>query len=273
MSQPPVRQMIREAVEELGSPTTNTRRQVLGGGIGLKPIRPKSNLLNYHKRWLEHHYMWYNAATMETTGKTGEVALRLFGRTRHAILGLLYARPDREFYQQEITQAAGVNLSAVQRELQNLVEAGLVTQRQDGRRVYYQANRVSPLFPDLQGIVLKTVGLADVLREALEPVREKIEVAFVFGSLAAGNATAGSDVDLMVIGRVGLREIAPLLSAAADTLGREVNPVTASPAEWADRLHRGDHFINTVAREPKIFVLGATDELERVGGEGSAAEA
>lgn len=210
---------------------------------------------------------------METTGKTGEVALRLFGRTRHAILGLLYARPDREFYQQEITEAAGVNLSAVQRELQNLVEAGLVTRRRDGGRVYYQANRASPLFPDLQGIVLKTVGLVDVLRKALEPLSDRIDAAFVFGSLAAGNAGAESDVDLMIIGRAGLREVAPPLLAASGDLGREVKPVTLSPQEWFDRLSRDDHFVTTVAREPKLFVLGAADELERVGGEWSAAKA
>jgi len=210
---------------------------------------------------------------MATTAKTGEVALRLFGRTRHAVLGLLFGHPDREFYQQEITQAAGVNLSAVQRELRNLVEAGLVTSRRHGNRVYYRANRASPLFPDLQGIVLKTVGLADVLREALGPVQGKVEIAFVFGSLASGDATAESDVDLIVIGRAGLREVAPLLSAAGSTLGREVNPVTLSPEEWADRLGRGDHFVGTVAREPKIFVLGAADELERLGASGPAADA
>jgi len=199
---------------------------------------------------------------MATGDQIGDVALRLFGRTRQAVLGLLYAHPDREFYQQEVTRAAGVNLSAVQRELRNLVQAGVVTRREDGNRVYYQANRASPLFPDLQGIVLKTVGLVDVLRAALEPVRDKIEVAFVFGSLAAGHATAESDVDVMVVGRAGLREVAPLLSAAVGTLGREVNPVTISPEEWAERVRRDDHFIGTVAREPKIFVLGAADELE-----------
>jgi len=199
---------------------------------------------------------------MATGDQIGDVALRLFGRTRQAVLGLLYAHPDREFYQQEVTRAAGVNLSAVQRELRNLVAAGVVTRREDGNRVYYQANRASPLFPDLQGIVLKTVGLVDVLRAALEPVRDKIEVAFVFGSLAAGHATAESDVDVMVVGRAGLREVAPLLSAAVGTLGREVNPVTISPEEWAERVRRDDHFIGTVARAPKILVLGAADELE-----------
>ncbi len=199
---------------------------------------------------------------METTRQGDGAAQRLFGRTRTAILGLLYAHPDREFYQQEITQAAGVNQSAVQRELQNLEDAGLVTRRQDGRRVYYGANEASPLFPDLESIVRKTVGLADVIRAALEPLGDRIEVAFVFGSLAAGDATEESDVDLMVIGQVGLRDVAPLVSKIGSALGREVNPVTISPQEWAERLAQSDHFIGNVARGPKLFIVGDASELE-----------
>jgi len=204
---------------------------------------------------------------METTGKTSGAAQRLFGKTRTAILGLLYARPDEEFYQQQITEAAGVNQSAVQRELRNLVEAGVITRRQDGRRVYYRANRASPLFPDLEGIVRKTVGLTDVLSAALALQRDRISAAFVFGSLAAGNATEESDVDLMVVGKVGLRDVAPVLSATASTLGREVNPVTVSPEEWSERLARNDHFISNVARGPKLFIVGDASELERDGTE------
>lgn len=210
---------------------------------------------------------------MEPTGKTTDAAQRLFGKTRTAILGLLYAHPDREFYQQQITEAAGVNQSAVQRELQNLEEAGVVARRQDGRRVYYQASERSPLFADLGSIVRKTVGLADVLKAALEPLRDRIRAAFVFGSLAAGNATEESDVDLMVVGQVGLRDVAPVLSATAGTLGREVNPVTVSPDEWAERLARDDHFISSVARGPKLFIVGDADELKRDGTEGAPPKA
>ncbi len=202
-----------------------------------------------------------------------DTGLRLFGNTRQAVLGLLFGHAEQEFYQQEITRAAGVNLSAVQRELRNLVKAGLVKSKRRGNRVYYQANRRSPLFGELQGIVLKTTGLADVLREALTPLQEKIQVAFVFGSLASGSATSESDVDLMVIGEVGLRELAPLLPAVRDKLGREINPVTVQPREWADRLRDGNHFMEAVAREPKIFLIGDEDELDRLGGGGPAAEA
>ena len=205
---------------------------------------------------------------MTTNEKLGEVAQRLFGKTRHAVLGLLYGQPDREFYQQEITREVGVNLSAVQRELRNLVEADVVTFERRGNRVYYRANRAAPIFADLQGMVLKTVGLADVLRSALEPLREKISIAFVFGSLAAGGSSSESDVDLMIIGSAGLRELAPVLSTVSDRLGREVNPVTLSPDEWEERLRDEDHFLSAVAREPKIIVLGVQDELDRLGGIG-----
>jgi predicted nucleotidyltransferase len=199
---------------------------------------------------------------MMRTLQGGEVAERLFGRTRQAVLGLLYGHPEGEFYQQEVARSAGVSLSAVQRELENLTELGLVTRREDGRRVYYRANRASPLFPEVRGIVLKTVGLVGVLRKALEPVEERIEAAFVFGSLASGDAAAESDVDLMVVGRVGLREVAPLVAGVSGTLGREVNAVTVTPEEWSERLSRNDHFMSTVARGPKLFVVGGADELE-----------
>ena len=201
----------------------------------------------------------------------GQVTQRLFGRTRQAILALLFARPDQSFYQQEITRAAGVRLSAVQRELGNLVAAGLAESTRRGNRVYYQANRASPIFAEVQAIVLKTAGLVDVLREALEPMRDRIGVAFVFGSLASGTATSESDVDVMTVGDIGLRELAPLVRGARQKLGREVNPVAVRPAEWAERCEAGDHFITTVLEEPKVFLYGDQDELERIARGGTAA--
>ena len=210
---------------------------------------------------------------MEKAQAGNDIGLRLFGNTRQAVLGLLFGHAEKEFYQQEITHAAGVNLSAVQRELGNLVKAGLVKSERRGNRVYYQANRRSPLFGELQGIVLKTTGLADVLRGALEPLQEKIRLAFVFGSLASGSATSESDVDLMVICELGLRDLAPVLPAVRDKLGREINPVTVKPREWRNRVAHGDHFTETLLREPKVFLIGDEDELDRLGGGGPAEEA
>ena len=190
----------------------------------------------------------------------------LFGKTRQGVLGLLFGNPDRDFYQQEIAQAAGTRLSAVQRELSSLAAAGLIKATKRGNRVYYHANRQAPIFPELAGMVRKTVGVAGVLRGVLGPLQDRIVVAFVFGSVATGTATAKSDVDLLVVGDVGLRDLAPLLPAAREALGRELNPVTVSPREWAERLGTGDHFMASVASGEKLFVTGDEDELRRIAG-------
>jgi len=210
---------------------------------------------------------------MRDAAAASQVALALFGRTRQGVLGLLFGEPHREFYQQEIARAAGTRLSAVQRDLRTLVATGLVARRRRGNRVYYQANAVSPIFAELQGIVLKTVGLAGILRSVLEPLAKQIQVAFVFGSLAAGTARADSDVDLLVIGDAGLRALAPLLAPARMALGREINPVTVTPSEWARKVRAGDHFLTSVQEGPRIFVFGDEDELGRLGQHGTLAQA
>ena len=189
----------------------------------------------------------------------------LFGKVRQEVLGLLFGNPDRDFYQQEIAQRASARLSAVQRELQRLEAAGLITSRRRGRQVYYQANRRAPLFPELHGLALKTTGLADVLRAALAPLADNIQVAFIFGSLAAGDERPDSDVDLMVIGETGLRGLAERLFEADVQLGREINKVTVRPQEWADRLAEKDHFLTNVSRRPKTFLIGDEHELDAIG--------
>lgn len=199
----------------------------------------------------------------ETTG--------LFGRTRSAVLSLLFGQPERDFYQQEVAQAAGVRLSAVQRELETLVAAGLVTRRKRGNRVYYQADARCPFFAEMRGIIAKTTGLTGVLRRALAPMQEHITVALVFGSLAAGTATSESDVDVLVVGEVSLRDVAPLLAPTQEALGREVNPVVVSPGELRDKVAAGDHFLSTVLAGPKLFVIGDADDLGRLCAEGHAA--
>lgn len=207
---------------------------------------------------------------MNTARERSETA-GLFGRTRSAVLGLLFGQPEHDFYQQEVAQAAGARLSAVQRELGNLVAAGLVTRRKRGNRVYYQADARCPLFAEVRGIIAKTTGLTGVLRRALAPLQERIALALVFGSLAAGTATSESDVDVLVVGEVSLRDVAPLLMPARETLGREVNPVVVSPGELRGKVAAGDHFLSTVLSGPKLFVIGDADDLGRLCAEGHAA--
>ena len=188
----------------------------------------------------------------------------LFGKVRQAVVGLLFANPEREYYQGEIRTAVGARLYAVQQELRRLTAAGLVIAARRGNRVYYHANQQAPLFPDLRSIARKTTGLARVLGQALAPLQGRIEVAFVFGSLASGAAGPESDVDLMVIGEADLRTVAPLLAEARETLRREINAVVMSPEGWRTDLRGGDHFLATVQTGPKIFLIGDESELERL---------
>ena len=152
--------------------------------------------------------------------------------------------------------------ATVQHEVKSLTEAGILERRAEGRQVYYRANLDCPIFPELHGLMLKTAGLPDLLARALVPLADDMEFAFVFGAIAEGRSLSESDVDLMVIGKVGLRRLAPALQEAAGILGREINPVTLSSKEFAKRIRSKDHFLMTVLSRPVIMVLGDRDDLE-----------
>lgn len=206
---------------------------------------------------------------MRTTLK-GNLAAALWPKVRRRILGLLLANPAQEWHLRAIVRRTDLAPATVQREVVSLAEAGILTRRQDGNQVYYQANQDCPIFSELRSIILKTVGLADVLREALTPLGDQIEVAFVYGSIAEGTDRSASDVDLMIIGEVGLREISQVLPDVHTTLAREVNPITITPAELADRVAQSEHFITTVLHEPKVFLIGDQNELDRIAGSETA---
>jgi predicted nucleotidyltransferase len=188
----------------------------------------------------------------------------LFPRTRRAVLAVVYMDPAREWYLSHLARHLNVQPSSLQRELANLVTAGILRRREDGNRVYYSAETDSPIFGDLHGLFLKTAGLRDVLAEALAPLRDRITVAFVYGSLARREEQPGSDVDLMVIGRIGLAVLAPALKSAEDVLLRPVNPSVYPPEEVAGKLAAGHHFLETVMSKEKLFVLGGKDDLAAV---------
>jgi predicted nucleotidyltransferase len=185
----------------------------------------------------------------------------LFGKVRSAVLALLFSHADQSFYLREIARAIGTGHGAVQRELAQLLKAGLVTRYRRGREVFYQANRASPVFPELHGLIVKTVGVADVLREALAPLAERVRVAFIYGSFAKGEERAESDVDIMVVGDVDFGEVVSALRPAQDRIGREVNPSVFAPEEWRRRVAGGDHFITTIQREEKLFLIGDEQDL------------
>lgn len=189
----------------------------------------------------------------------------LFPKTRAEILRLLFAGGNQEIHLRDLARLAGLSPAALQKELTSLAAKEFVLTRRDGNRLYYRANIAHPLFPDLCGIVLKTSGIAAELGRALAAV-ETIDCALIFGSVAAGTASGQSNVDLLVIGSTGLRKITPALRGVADSLGREINPICVTPAEWRGKLQRGDAFAARVSAEPKLWLKGGPDAFAAMEG-------
>ncbi len=189
----------------------------------------------------------------------------LFGQTRRAILSLLYMRSDESFYLREIVRLTGAGTGPVQRELKVLTDAGIVERQKRGKQVFFKANSKSPVFPELKSLIIKTVGLVDVIRTALLQLAVKIQVSFIYGSFAKGTERHSSDVDIMVIGDVGTREVVKVLSQAQRSLGREINPSVYSPADFKNRLESGHPFISRVIEEPKIMLIGNESDVTKLG--------
>jgi len=202
---------------------------------------------------------------MSTIASSSSVGATLFGKTQRALLALFFARPEQSFYLRQIVRLAGIGQGAAQRELARWVEAGLLVRTQRGHQVHFQANRESPVFAELKALTVKTAGVADVLREALAAVADRVTLAFVHGSVARGTEKAGSDVDVVVVGKVRFGAVAAALSEAQAVLGREVNPMVYSEREFRDKVNAGHHFLKTVMDEPKLFLIGGERELKRLG--------
>jgi len=180
------------------------------------------------------------------------------------ILATLYGRPDEEFYLRELARVAATTASSLQRDLAALVSAGIILRAVRGHQVYFRANRACPVFDELRGLVVKTFGIVDVLKQVLQPLSDGIEAAYVYGSVARGEEGATSDIDLFVLGEVSFGDVIEALAPAQRTLGREINPTVFPPVEFADKAHEGNHFVTTVLAEKKLFVIGGENELESV---------
>jgi predicted nucleotidyltransferase len=190
------------------------------------------------------------------------VADALFTKGQQRVFAVLFGDPGRSFYANEIIARAGVGTGAVQRELGRLEAARLVTVTRVGNQKHYQANAAAPVFEELRGLVLKTSGLADVLRAALAPLATEVRAAFVFGSIAKNEDTARSDIDLMVVSdSLAHADLYETLADAAVRLGRRVNPTVYRPDEFSRRLQEQNSFLITVLAEPKIWLYGGEDEL------------
>lgn len=193
------------------------------------------------------------------------LSLLLSSGVKAELFRLLFGLNDQELHVRELQRQSGFALSTVRQELKNLEALGLVTSRVSGNRTYYRGNQRHPLYPDIHGLVLKTNGLADVIRESLG--QDSIHMAFVYGSMASGKETADSDIDLMVIGSLSLRELTKRMAGISERVGRELNPSIMTETEFRQRVEANDHFVMAIVAAPKLFVIGDMDELSAVGEE------
>lgn len=185
------------------------------------------------------------------------VADALFAKAQQRVLGVLFGNPGRSFFANEIIALAGTGTGAVQRELTRLAASGLVTVKRVGNQKHYQANAASPVFDELRGLVVKTSGIADVLRTALAPLTDRISAAFVYGSVAKKKDSTASDIDLMVLSdSLTYGDVFAVLEEGAARLGRRVNPTVYSRQEITRRIKQGNSFVTRVLAQPKIWLVG-----------------
>jgi DNA-binding transcriptional ArsR family regulator len=188
------------------------------------------------------------------------IAHFLLGQTRSAVLGTLLLHPDSSLHVRELARLTGASPGSLHRDLRAMTELGLLLRQEVGRQVHYRANTQSPVFDELAGLLRKTAGLVDVLRDALAPVADQIDYAFVYGSMASGAEHAHSDVDVMVVGKIGFGDAVQVLSVAQDRLRREVNPTVLTPAQVARKLKEKGSFVAQVWAKPRLWIIGGDED-------------
>lgn len=187
----------------------------------------------------------------------------LFTKTQQRVLGLLYGTPDKSFYTNEIVRWADMGRGTIHRELDRLVSSGLLVVSREGNQHHYQANHECPVYHELLGIVKKTFGVADVIREALSTFDKEIEFAFIYGSIAKGEDRANSDVDLLVASEsVAYSELMVALSEAGESLGRMVNPSIYSIKDIRKKIIDKNAFLTRILEQPKLWVKGSEDDIK-----------
>jgi predicted nucleotidyltransferase len=188
----------------------------------------------------------------------------LGSRLRAKALSWLLSHPGERFFVRQLATSLGEDSTNLSRELTRLEGMGIVHGVREGHQKYFQADPDCPIYPELRGLVAKTSGVGDLLREALQPLSSRIQVAFVFGSVAAGQETAASDVDVLVVGSIHLKDLVEAFGPVQDRLGREVNPSIYPAQELREKITQGHHFLTGVLQGPKIFLIGSSRELERL---------
>jgi len=177
---------------------------------------------------------------------------------------MLYGHQDQQFYLRQLVRAVGAGHGALQREVKHLTDMGLIVRRVQGNQVLYQANGQSPIFSEIKSLITKTVGIHDAIRSALVSLGAEIQIAFVYGSVARQKERANSDVDLMVLGNAPFSDVVSALGPAQRVLGREINPTVFPVSEFRSKLAAGNHFLRSVLKEKRLFVLGTENELAKL---------
>jgi predicted nucleotidyltransferase len=195
---------------------------------------------------------------------SGNLASLLFGAYRRDVLALLLLHPETSLHVREIARATGKAPGTLLRELNRLADAGVLIRKPVGNQVHFQADTGCAIYEDLRSLLKKTVGIVDVLREALAPVANKIDAAFVYGSVARGDERAGSDLDLMIIGEAKFADVVEALGHVQETLRREINPNLYPAREFRRKLAAGEPFLKRVLAEKKMFVIGGDDDLGKL---------
>nr|MBN2278781.1 nucleotidyltransferase domain-containing protein [candidate division Zixibacteria bacterium] len=196
--------------------------------------------------------------------KSKDISAVLFPGTKRKILALFFLNPDQEYYFSEVVRLTGTRQGVIQRELKSLADAEILNTEKRGRQKFYSVNRRHPIFPDLRNVIFKTFGVIGKIKDALEPIGKKIEIAFVYGSFARGQEVSGSDLDLFLIGKVQLEELVTILSNVENAIGREINPTLFSKTEFKKKWSQKNHFIRSIAKAEKEFIIGSEDELRRL---------
>jgi predicted nucleotidyltransferase len=190
----------------------------------------------------------------------------LFPKVRQVVLGILFCQPDTQFYTNEIIRMSGTGNGAVQRELEKLTQAGVISLQVIGNKKLYQANRESPIFSELQGIAQKTFGIAEQIRESLSTVSNKILFAFIYGSVAKHEDTSSSDIDIIIISdSLSYADVYPLVEDLQLKVGREINPTFYSSESWIKKIQSKNNFVMNILKQQKIFLIGSVDEFNKFG--------
>ena len=185
----------------------------------------------------------------------------MFSPYRRQVLARLLLRPDEQFHVRELARMTGISAGSLHRELKAMSESGLLLREKIGQQVFYRADKQCTIYAELAAIFRKTLGLASLLHNALSAIAGKIQVAFVFGSMASGDQKVGSDIDVCVLGDVSMLEVVKALSSVQETLGRDLNPVVMTAKKFADQAVKEDRFVARVLDEPKVFVTGNEHDL------------